>query len=555
MACDAESAGERRRFLAGSMAMAASLIAVPAFARMRGEGQSFGPVVETQHGKIRGFAGRGVHAFRGVPYGEATGGSARFRPARAARGWLGVRDTLGWGATAPQGASTSDPQIHHNVFALAEGDAPLQTFESEDCLTLNIWTPSVNDQAKRPVMLWLHGGGFWAGTAATAVHDGAQLAYAGDVVVISCNHRLNAFGFTHFDAPGFEGSGNAGMLDIVAALRWVRDNIARFGGDPGNVTIFGYSGGGQKVSALLAMPSARGLFHKAIIQSGQTPSLLTLDQARTVTQSLCDALGIAADNPIAAQAVSADRLLAAFRKVIAQPPRQLWGFPARFSPVVDGTTIPAQPLAPETLALSAGVPILIGNTRQEMAAVSLTWDADIATMRFTDLPAKIADYVGDKAKAVADGYRALYPDLSAWDLYALITADMPTRINSIRIAERRHAARLAPVYMYRVDWQTLTFDGRLKAPHGLEVPLIFRNVTEASGISGGGADAYALSETLSAAWVAFARTGAPSTAMLPWPAYEPQRRATMLFDRACKVVGDPDAGARNLLERLQIGRI
>ncbi|MCW2393790.1 MULTISPECIES: carboxylesterase/lipase family protein [unclassified Sphingobium] len=544
----------RRAFLKGGASTVAGTLLFAGKARGQGAERSFGPVVETAHGAIRGFVTESIHSFRGVPYGASTAGRNRFRPPEPPRSWSGVLNTLGWGATAPQGDSTTDRSFADNPYALAEGDVGLQTFESEDCLALNVWTPSVNDDARRPVMLWLHGGGFWSGSASTAVHDGGRLSRFGDVVVVSCNHRLNVLGFTPIDSPGFEGSGNVGMLDILLVLQWIQNNIARFGGDPKNVTIFGYSGGGQKVSALMAMPQARGLFHKAIVQSGQTPALLTAAQGEDVTRRLCSVLGVGPGDGAALQALPVDALLSAYRAVIAQPPRQLWGFPVRFSPVVDGQIIAGQPLEPSTLALSAHVPLMIGSARQEMAAVTLSGNPEAHHMRFEDLPERLAGYVGKDPTAVIAGYRTIYPEMSPWDLFAVMTADIPTRINSIRIAQRRHAARSAPVFMYRTDWQTPGFNSLMKAPHGLEVPLVFRNVQEGSGVNGGGEDAKALSERLSSAWVAFARSGTPSTPSLEWPAYEPTRRATMLFDRECRIAHDPDGEARRLLDQLRIGQ-
>ncbi|WP_264592671.1 carboxylesterase/lipase family protein [Sphingobium sp. B1D7B] len=544
----------RRTFLKGSASSVAGTLLLAGTAWGKGAQRSFGPVVETAHGAIRGFLSEGIHSFRGVPYGASTAGRNRFRPPETPRAWHGVLNALGWGATAPQGDSTTDRSFADNPYALAEGDVGLQTYESEDCLVLNVWTPSVNDDAGRPVMLWLHGGGFWSGSASTAVHDGERLSRFGDVVVVSCNHRLNVLGFTPVDAAGFEGSGNAGMLDILLVLQWIQSNISRFGGDPKNVTIFGYSGGGQKVSALMAMPQARGLFHKAIVQSGQTPALLTAEQGEDVTHRLCAALAVAPGDTAALQALPVDRLLSAYRAVISQPPSQLWGFPSRFSPVVDGQVIAGQPLELSVLALSAHVPLMIGSARQEMAAVTLSGNPQAHHMRFEDLPTRLAGYVGKDPTAVIAGYRDIYPAMTPWDLYAIMTADIPTRINSIRIAQRRNAARAAPVFMYRVDWQTPGFNGQMKAPHGLEVPLVFRNVQEGSGVNGGGEDAEALSERLSSAWVAFARSGAPSTPALEWPAYERTRRATMLFDRECRIADDPDGEARRLLDQLRIGQ-
>lgn len=497
-----------------------------------------GAPVDTAAGKIRGFVDRGVHVFRGIPYGVAE----RFKAAVPPTPWTGVRDMLGWGFTAPQ--SPSPP--HQNAYSLVASDKPLQVAQSEDCLALNVWSPGLGDGAKRPVMVWLHGGGFVSGSASTAVHDGRNLAKAGDVVVVSLNHRLNVLGFTHLDDPEFAQSGNVGVLDIVAALQWVRDNIEQFGGDPANVTLFGYSGGGQKISALMAMPLAQGLFHKAIVQSGQNPLLLTAEQASANTRALYDVLGLAQGDARGLQSVPLDALLAAFARVWMAPPRQVWGLPARFSPVVDGSVIPAHPY--QALEISADIPLIIGSMKEEMAGFTLMQDPDALQMSASDLKARLSPYLGAGTDRIIDGYRAIHPDYSPWDLYSLISADAPTRINSILIAEKRHALSRAPTFMYRVDWQTPVFGGIMKAPHGLEVPLVFRNVLEDSGLNGGGEDAFALSREISGAWVAFARSGRPDTSDHPWPAYDLAQRSTMLFDRITRVEADPDAAERRLLD-------
>ena len=526
---------QRRRFLAGA-AGAASLVAMPGIAHAE---RRLGPPVETTSGKVRGFVGEGIARFLGIPYGAAE----RFRRASAPPAWSGIRDALGWGPDAPQRAAMR----RDHPYALAASDISMQRLRSEDCLVLNVWTPAT-DSARRPVMVWLHGGGFVAGSASTAVHDGANLARAGDVVVVSLNHRLNVPGFTWLDDPAFADAANAGMLDIELALRWVQDNIAGFGGDPGNVTLFGYSGGGQKISTLMAMPSARGLFHRAIIQSGQNPRLLEPAEAAATSEKLFDAVGLKRGDVRALQALPLDRLLTGFDAVWAAPPAQVWGLPARFSPVVGGNLIPAHPI--DALALSADIPLIVGSTRQEMAAVSLMWDPDADTVTMGQLSERLRPWLGDKAPGVVTGYRRLYPQASAWDLFTLISADVPTRVNSIGIAERRHALGRAATWMYRVDWQTPVFGGRMKAPHGLEVPLAFRNVAEDAGLNGGGADAFALSGAISRAWLAFARTGRPDTPDLAWPAYTASRRETMLFDRQCRIESDPGSAERELLTAL-----
>jgi para-nitrobenzyl esterase len=248
------------------------------------------------------------------------------------------------------------------------------------------------------------------------------------------------------------------------------------------------------------------------------------------------------------RALPVDRLLAAYRAVWNAPPRQLWGFPARFSPLVDGRVIPEQPLAPATLALAAHVPVIIGSMREEMAGFTLAMNPQADRMTLAELPEQLRPFLGTATDNIVAGYRKIHPDFSPWDLYVLITADNPTRFNSIRIAEKRHALGRAPAFMYRVDWQAPVLGGRLKAPHGLDVPMAFRNVQEDASLNGGGADAVSLSNQISGAWVAFARTGQPGTPELAWPAYTPAQRATMLFDRKSRVESDPGRAERLLLE-------
>lgn len=537
---------DRRKIMAGAAALGlagglAGLSRAAAFADM-----SPGAPVDTSAGRVRGFVENDVHVFRGIPYGAPTGGQARFKAPRPCEPWTGVKNAFAWGFDAPQPPSANPS----SEYQLALGIGSLQRAQSEDCLYLNLWTPDI-DNRRRPVMVWLHGGGFARGSGAAANTDGAALAAHGDVVVITVNHRLNTLGCTYLDHLGgeeFSGSGNASVLDLVLALEWVRDNVSRFGGDPGNVTIFGFSGGGQKVSTLMAMPAARGLFHRAIVQSGQTPRLLNAEQASEHTDRLFRYLGIARGDLAALQAVPVDRVVAGFAAISNEPPVQIWGLPARFSPLVDGTSIPHHPVAPEAVALTANVPVMIGSIRDEMAHWTLVWHPDADRWDFAAVGQRLGEYLGERAPAVLAGYRRIHPQASPWDLFTLITADYPTRFNSIRLADLWNATGGAPTYMYRVDWQTPVMDGRLKAPHGMEVAMIFRNVGTDANVNGGGPDAVALSNAISDAWIAFARHGDPSTQALAWPAYETRQRQTMLFDRTSRAVSDPGGDERRFLE-------
>lgn len=510
-----------------------------------------GPPTPTSAGALRGLVENGIHVFRGIPYGAPTGGTARFKPPRPADPWTGAREAISWGFEAPQGNYDGPPATLHNEIDLALHPGTLQRAQSEDCLYLNVWTPAL-DQGARPVMVWLHGGGFAGGSGARLATGGGNLAAQG-AVVITVNHRLNTLGCTYLDDIGgeeFAGSGNVAMLDLVLALRWVKDNIDRFGGDPGNVTIFGFSGGGQKVSTLLAMPSAKGLFHRAIIQSGSTPLLLDRDQAADHTDRLFRRLGLAKGDIAGLQAAPVGKLVEAFRVISAEPPTQTWGLPARFSPVVDSRVIPHHPIHKDAIALHPDVPVMIGSMREEMSHWSLVWNPNLEAAGMEAIEAELAKYLSEDAAPVLAGYREIHPEMPPWDLFTLISADYPTRFNAIRIVERRLAEIPAPHFMYRVDWQTPVLNGRLKAPHGTEVAMIFRNVEEDAGVNGGGEEARALSEQMSAAWLAFARTGDPSTSTLPWPSYDIHRRPTMLFDRNSQVAEDPGGAERKLLQRL-----
>jgi para-nitrobenzyl esterase len=547
---------DRRAFLLQGTAWAAALTCgLPtrsAFAKLLPNPDP-GAVVETTCGKVRGAVADGIHVFRGIPYGAPTGGNARFRPPQPAAKWTGVRDTIDYGDQAVQQRVSADRVV--------SGASPSRetsnlipvwsTSQSEDCLNLNVWTPAVNRGGKRPVMVWLHPGGFEYGSGNAAYSEGTNLARRGDVVVVSINHRLGALGYLLLAERGeFARAGNAGMLDIVLGLEWVRDNIAAFGGDPGCVMIFGESGGARKVSTLLAMPGARGLFHRAAIQSGAGLRFPSNDVQAKRARYLFEELGLSSGDVRKLQDVPAQKLIAAgmaastrVRKELPQgaPFYESYGFAPSLGP--DLPNWPFEPAAPE---ISANVPVLIGSNRHEMS-LAFTQDKRFDEVDDAELMEQARSLVGDRASLLVQRYRELYPDVSNRDLMLFFSADHSHRMDSITLAERKSAQRKAPVYMYRFDWESPALDGLIKAAHTYEIPHVFDNVQLCSGMTGGGVDAVALAARMSSAWIQFARTGNPNVKALPdWPAYDADRRATMIFNDVCRVENDPGTAERLL---------
>ncbi len=492
---------------------------------------------DTAFGRIRGVDIRGIKVFKGVPYGASTAGAHRFRPAVDPPAWTGIRDALQYGPSTPQ----TDPAAR----AATGGPG-----ESEDCLVLNIWTPGLADGRRRPVMFWCHGGGFRSGSASSRLYDGEHLARRGDIVVVSINHRLNVLGFAHLDdvaGPSFAGSGTAGMTDIVHALEWVRVNIERFGGDPGNVTVFGQSGGGRKVGTLLAMPAAKGLFHRAIDESGPTITLVEREQANRMTARLLAELGIDKARARTLQDVPIDRLMAAYFTVSQGMDREQ--LTSGFAPVVDGRVIPQHPFHPAASAISADVPLIVGANRTEMT-FQLRDDAAAFALDDAGMRARVREFLGERSQGLIDVYRQATPGASPSDIFFLMISDFNYGAPIMTIAERRAALGRGPVFAYYFRWVTPVDGGRMRTPHALEIPFVFDNITVAPASTGGGAEAIALADRMSDAWIQFARTGNPSVAKLPpWPTFDASERLTMVFDNASRVERDPIGPPRRAMQQ------
>ncbi len=529
----------RRDFLTGVSAFGAMGLAYSlgrpfsTAARELAQEREIGPMVETDRGKVRGVIRRGTHVFKGIPYGAPTGGDRRFMPPLR-HFWTSPRDAFDYGASAPQ----TRPQ----------------SSTSEECLFLNVWTPGLRDGGRRPVMVWLHGGGFSSGSGSSPTYDGVNLSTGGDVVVVTINHRLNVFGSLYLAGLGgdeFDASGCVGMLDVVAALEWVRDNITRFGGDPGAVTIFGESGGGRKVSTLLAMPKARGLFHRAIIESGAVLRLRGADDATREAELVLAELGLTSQQLRDLQHVEPAQLLEAHQAVGARfdPAEHIVGTTAS-TPVRDGHLLPVHPFDPTASTISADVPVLVGYNRTEETLFARPPALDLDERA---LATRVAARLGTEVAPghVIDTYRKAHPAASPWDLYILIATDHPRGMYARELAARKADLGRAPAYLYRFDWE---MDAVLKSPHALEIRFVFDNIDHAEArlldmpVT---AEARALAGVMSRAWTAFARTGNPNTAALPqWPAYSARARATMLFNDVSRIEHDPDRAPRLVMERV-----
>lgn len=486
---------------------------------------------ETRFGRVRGKRINGVNVFKGIPYGADTSGSNRFMPPQDPAPWSGYRESFDYGPAAPQSDPASGRQQDGN--------------ESEDCLVLNVWTRGINDGGKRPVMFWLHGGGFRSLSGSSSLYDGTNLALRGDVVTVTINHRLNMLGFTEFGEldSDFASSGTVGMQDIVHALKWVRDNIENFGGDPERVMIFGESGGGRKVATMLGIPAAKGLFHAAVIQSGATLRLPEKAQAARLAEMVLDNLGIAHNNVRAVQQVPLNRLMTAYHAVGAGAAEVGGG---AFAPTMEGNVIPHHPFWPEASPVNPDVPVIVGANRTELTYFS---PPAAFNMDSNQLRSQVANIVGeDNADAVIDVYRQANPNASASEIYFLIASDRSYVMPSITIAERRAALGGAPCYLYYLCWESPADNGRFMSPHTLDIPLVFDNVN-ASRLTASSSEAAALASKVSDSIIHFARTGSPNAGALPeWTPYESANRATMVLNNTSQVVDDPIARRREIMQ-------
>jgi len=526
---------DRRQFLALS---GAGLLAQAGLERP-------GPVVTTAAGRVRGMTDGAVHIFRGVPYGASTAGLNRFQPPRTPAPWTGIRDVTAYGPRAYQPFRPMIPEIGDAL----TGSGPM----SEDCLRLNVFTPGTS--GRRPVMVWFHGGGQRTGSGNSIFYDGRALARRHDVVVVTTTHRLNAFAY--FWLAGLPGTGarfadstNLGLRDLVLALEWVRDNIARFGGDAGNVTIFGQSGGGGKTAMLTGFPAARGLFQRAIIMSTLAETAVTglrPERALEAAALLLRRLNIAPAQAPRLLDLPAERIVEALAGTGPD-------LSTRFVPVVDGRTLPADPFSPAS-PLSATVPILTGSNECEGIPYGNPddpyWTSEPADDTALRMRIQQLLPMGDaEATRMITLYRSHRPAATSADLAAIMAGDASElRAAAYVIAAAKHAQGGAPVYLYRFNWRSPVRRGTLRSMHGMELPFVFDHPDLFGSLTGNGADRHPLAQDMSSAWVAFARTGNPNHAGVPvWDVWTPTRRATMVFDTTTIAMDDPWGDERRAME-------
>lgn len=503
-------------------------------------------VTETSTGKVAGYTQDGLNIFKGIPYAKA----GRFEAPQPADKWEGIRSCRSFGPTSPQGkrAGWQNDEI---AFAFDWDDG----YTGEDCQRLNIWTQGLADGKKRPVMVWLHGGGFAAGSGQELPgYDGANLAKEG-AVVVTLNHRLNALGFLDLSEFGdkYAKSGNAGLLDIVAALQWVKDNIANFGGDPDNVTIFGQSGGGGKVSTLLNTPSAKGLFHKAIVQSGSMLRMMPGEAARQIGRETVKQLGLNASDISAIDTIPYEQLLAAGERAIAKVKEeqgdQAGTFIFGWAPTVDGDVLTEHPFDGKAPEQSKDIPMIIGTTLHEFTAS--TYMPAMKEMTETQVVEALRQKYGENTDDFVTEFRKVYPDYKPIDLIDTDFTFRPGAVEQGRLKASQEGG--APVYMYLFAWESPIMDGRLRSTHCMEIPFVFNNTDRHASMTGGGDDARVLGKKMSEAWLNFARSGNPNGAGVPeWPAFTADEGATMVFDNDCKVVNNHDAALLEVVRRAPV---
>ncbi len=482
------------------------------------------PVATTRFGKLQGYTDSGVKIFKGIRYGANTA-SRRFQPALEPEPWSGMRTATEYGAAAPQRGE----------------DEPT----SEDCLFLNLWTPGLRDGGRRPIIFYIHGGGYSGGSGSSPLYDGINLCLKGDVVVVTVNHRLNAFGYLYLARMAgdpYAYSGNVGQLDLIQALQWVRDHAVEFGGDPNNVTVVGQSGGGAKIATMMAMPAAAGLFHKAVTMSGQQVTAAGPRAATQRAEALMNTLGLKPGDIAGLLKKPTQAIIEATRTRDLSRAEDIG---LQLAPVFDSLALPRHPFYPDAPPQSAHIPMIIGNTRDETRAF-LGGNPEHFTLTWEELPEKILQYqyVDISPEAVVAEYRRIYPDYTPSEVFfAATTAGRSWRGAVIEAQER--AKQGAPTYAYQLDWGSPLDGGKFGAFHTLDIPLILDNIHQPGSRTGDGKDAQAVADQLSGALLALAKTGKPSHKGLPkWKPYSLERRETMLINTPPALANDPRGAER-----------
>jgi para-nitrobenzyl esterase len=531
---------DRRTLLRYSGIAAASMVLREGFAL----GQDAPVTATTNAGKVSGQVENGIHVFRGIPYGEDTR-KTRFKAPLPVAAWNGVKECVEWSTRAPQmvgertgrgAAATGEPE--RTGFHLPPDKGP----QSEDCLHVNVWTPRLRDGKKRPVLFYIHGGAYNSGTVNCDLYDGNRLCHRGDVVVVTVNHRLNAFGYMYLGDLGgkeYADSGNAGMLDIILALKWVQQNIAEFGGDASRVLIFGQSGGGAKCATLMAMPAAKGLFHRVLTMSGQQVTAKPTVIATEVTKDVLDELGVKYDQLDALKTLPMEKIQEAARVSTA------------WLPVRDGGALPRDPFDPDAPEISAGVPMILANTHDETVTSAagptgaLTWEQAPQALKTS-----VGQYLGAYTpEEIIRRYREIYPEKDAAHVVVAAAVAFRAWPGQVIEADRRaaDARSQAHTWVYRMDWK-VPFPGHW-AIHTIDLPFVFDNVALAPGMCGATAEdqaaAQPLATRMSEMLIAFARTGNPNCKKVPhWPSYDLKERNTMIFDNETRVERDPRGAER-----------
>lgn len=507
-------------------------------------------LADTTHGKVRGFILRDIYSFLGIPYGAATSGKNRFMPPQKPKPWTDIFPAVYWGNAAPQ--------LLDNFYAnryLAFTDDWHYDDVSEDCLRINVWTPGYKDAKKRPVLLWIHGGGFTSGNAIEhPEYHGENLARFGDIVFCSLNHRLGPLGFANFAGAGgenFAASGNVGMLDIVAALEWIRDNIAGFGGDAGNVTIMGQSGGGSKVTTLTAMPSAKGLFHKAVALSGSSMKAAEKEDSEKLGAYILKEAGLFASQINELQELPwRDYYLIANNaaKKLREEMGATNAFATGFRPVKDGIVLPQHPYFPAPSPLAADIPMIISTTFYERSPSSFDSSLEeISLDKAKELLKQMRGFgqpVTTPASQVIDAYARAFPDRKPIEILSMVLSN---RKNAVDLADAK-SKQPAPVYMAWFGWNPPLFDNRLRAFHTLDIGFWFYNTDRQLTHTGGGTRPRKLATKMASTLVKFMKTGQATGGGLPdWPRYTSERGETMVLNDLSEVKNDPDREARKAL--------